>query len=200
MAPAIQPVVLAGGRSSRFGRDKLREPIGPDEGGRWLIDVPIKALRDVFGGGVVLVGDCDPEVAARSDRVIADCYPGTGPIGGVVSALEATDLDVFVLAGDMPAVTPDVVRAILNKAGRSPTMWAVLASTDGHRPEPCFGVYRQASRAALRSRLTTGGDRSLHAALPPDRVVHVLVPERIAANINTSDDFLSWRRSARPIP
>ena len=46
----IQPIVLVGGSSRRFGRDKLREPVaGPDGSVGWLVDRPIAALRGVFG-------------------------------------------------------------------------------------------------------------------------------------------------------
>ncbi len=85
MPASIQPIVLVGGSSRRFGRDKLREPLG----GGWLVDRPIAALREVFGGHVRLVGACHPEVARRGDGVIPDSHPGTGPVGGIVSALEA---------------------------------------------------------------------------------------------------------------
>ncbi len=54
----IQPVVLVGGRSTRFGRDKLREPVGCAR--EPLVQRPIRALRAVFGPRVMLVGECHP--------------------------------------------------------------------------------------------------------------------------------------------
>src|SRR5690606_32636942 len=125
----IQPVVLVGGRSRRFGRDKLREPV--EDG--WLVDAPIRALRAVFGPVVAAVGACDPEVAARFDRVIEDRYPGAGPAGGVLSALQATGGAVFVLAGDLARITEREVRAVMAAAAGAPTAWAVMAC--GSRPE-----------------------------------------------------------------
>src|SRR5262245_5365872 len=83
----IHPVVLTGGRSTRFGSDKLRARL--DDDGTLLIDRPIAALRAVFGPRVALVGDCDPAVAARADLIIRDLHPGRGPIGGILSALVA---------------------------------------------------------------------------------------------------------------
>lgn len=182
MDEPIQPIVLAGGKSRRFGRDKLREPVG--EG--WLIDRPIAALREVFGPRVAVVGVCDPEVAARADAVIEDRYPGVGPIGGIVSALEASARAVFVLAGDLPAAAPVDVRAIRDAARGRPDAWAVLAGRG--EPEPCFGIYRPPSLAPLRRALAEER-HALREALPRDQVVLVDLPPASLTNANTPDDL-----------
>jgi len=146
----VQPVVLVGGRSRRFGRDKLREPFGEGV----LVDRPIAALRGVFGACVALIGDCDPAVAARGDRHIADRFPGLGPMGGVLTALDEFECAVFVLSGDLPGVTASGVRSVLGAAQAEPGAAAVVAATP--RAEPCFGVYRPASAGALRRALAQG--------------------------------------------
>lgn len=94
----LQPVVLVGGKSSRFWRDKLLEPL-PD--GQPLVTHPINILRAIFGPRVALVGQCDPRVTAIGDRTIADPYPGVGPAGGIVAALESCKSAVFVHSGDL---------------------------------------------------------------------------------------------------
>lgn len=209
----ITPVVLVGGRSRRFGRDKLREPIasaaaGGDAGG-WLVDRPVAALREVFGPRVAALGACDPEVAARFDRIIKDCHPGAGPIGGIISALAAAGGPVFVLAGDLAAVTAEEVRAVVEVwvqssgrpspagckpappgAGAAPLL-AIMACTD--RPEPCCALYTPEALAILQARLARG-ERRLHDALRADRVELVPVPRERLANINTPGDMIAGRR------
>ncbi len=179
MSDSIQPIVLVGGASTRFGRDKLREPVG----GGWLVDRPIAVLREVFGARVAAVGNCDPRVAARADRHVADRYPGTGPLGGIAAAIEEFGADVFVLAGDMPVVTADVVRAILVAGAADPDAWAVLARSD--RPEPCIGLYRRACLAALKAQLA--GHRSLRGVVPDARMRLVPIDAGAAINANTPD-------------
>jgi len=176
---SIQPIVLVGGRSSRFGRDKLRVPLA----GGWLVDLPITALREVFGSRVAAVGDCDPTVAARADLHIRDRYPGAGPLGGIAAAIETSGLDVFVLPGDASAVSPALVRDIL-AVSDNPAL-AIIAQTT--RPEPCIGLYRIASLSHLRQQLA--GSRSLHDAIPPARLRLVQIDPRLAANINTPGDL-----------
>ncbi len=194
MWESVQPIVLVGGRSRRFGRDKLREPVGDERGGgsgEWLVDRPIRALREVFGARVALVGECDPAVAARGDGVIADVWPGAGPAGGVLSALDATQGDVFVLAGDLLGVTAASVRAVMAEAERSGEAWAVLARSD--HPEPCIGLYRRILVEALRMRLREGRG-SLHDLVPAERVRLVGIDPAEAVNINTPGGLDAVRR------
>ncbi len=177
-----QPIVLVGGGSTRFGRDKLREPVG----GGLLIDRPITALREVFGNVVALVGACHESLAARADAVIEDRYPGAGPAGGILSALEMTGGDVFVLAGDLARIDAATVRAVLSASEEDPRAWAVLARAG--KIEPCIGVYRVPMITVLGARLGAGL-RSLHDAAPADHRRTVDVDARAVINANTPDDL-----------
>lgn len=175
------PIILAGGKSRRFGRDKLREPY---ESG-WLIDRPIAALCAVFGPCVAIVGDCDAAVAARADRHIPDRYPAQGPVGGILTAIESTGRDIFVLPGDCPAISAPAIRTILSCADHHPAALAILAQTS--RIEPCIGLYRRGSAEALRAALA--GTRALHDAIPAAHLVLVPIPPDQAVNINTPGDL-----------
>lgn len=217
----ITPVVLVGGRSRRFGRDKLREPVAGAAGagglaspsGPWLVDRPVAALRVVFGPRVAAVGECDPQVAARFDRIIDDRHPGAGPIGGIVSALAAAGEAegdggaVFVLAGDLGAITAAEVRGVLGvwqkRSGAPPAgckpaprgpaplgqpapLIAVMASTG--RPEPCCALYLSGALPILRARLARG-QHSLHDAIPPENVALAPLPPQRLANVNAPADL-----------
>lgn len=178
----VQPIVLVGGRSRRFGRDKLREPFGTG----WLVDRPIAALRAVFGARVAAVGACQPAVAARADTTIVDIHPGAGPIGGVIAALTAFSGDVFVLPGDLPCITPDAVSRLFVAALSHPHAWAVLAGSP--LPEPCIGVYRQPALDPLRRALSEGRHR-LVDALPREHVVVIEIPTECLVNANRPEDL-----------
>lgn len=179
----IQPIVLVGGRSRRFGRDKLREP-HPQRDGEFIVDRPIAALREVFGNRVAIVGECHDAIAPRADMVIGDRYRGVGPIGGIVSALEAHAGDVFVLPGDLPWIAAEVVRSVLDEAVRHPIAMAMLAHSQ--QLEPCVGIYRQPALPLLQQRLASGR-RSLYDALPGEAVVTVHVDEAALINVNTPE-------------
>ena len=175
----VQPIVLVGGKSRRFGRDKLREPWG--EPGRVLVQQPIDALRAIFGPRVMLVGDCDPTIVPLADGVIRDDHPGAGPMGGIVSALKHWGGPVFVLAGDMPSFAATDGCNILRAAAHSPESLAVLAATD--MLHPCAGYYASAALPVLSDCIACGNFR-LTAALPDRALVKVAVQSASAANIN----------------
>lgn len=179
----VQPIVLVGGKSRRFGRDKLMEPWGGP--GCVLVQRPIESLREVFGPRVKLVGDCEPGIAALADGVIEDVHPGIGPVGGVLSALKAWGGPVFVLAGDMPSFAPGVVRRILAVAERGSGWLAVLAATE--RAHPCAGVYSGAVVQHMGACVAEGRFK-LGACVPDGRTILVQVAAGSVVNVNEPGD------------
>jgi molybdopterin-guanine dinucleotide biosynthesis protein A len=186
----IQPIVLVGGRSLRFGRDKLREPVSRGERGNegaWLVDRAIGALREVFGPVVGVVGECDEEIAVRADRVIADRYRGVGPMGGIASALEETGSSVFVLPGDLCLIGGAVIPRILEAAACAPDAGAVLARTE--RVQWCVGIYRSILMPVF-VRAIREGRTALHSAVPVDQLVTVQVRADELADADRPEDLV----------
>jgi molybdopterin-guanine dinucleotide biosynthesis protein A len=196
---SILPIVLVGGKSRRFGRDKLLEP-RPNSS--LLVDIPIAALRDVFGSRVALCGRCNPEVSARADYLIDDLYPGAGPLGGIVSALtqaQAKHMDwVFVLAGDLPGITQDAVLAIVAAQIAAPGAAIIAAQTD--RLQPCIALYHQRTLERLLPAASVEAQRTpslarVVASFGPDLATCPIDP-RWAANVNTPDQLAAFDSGA----
>lgn len=183
---SVQPVVLVGGKSTRFGRDKLREPVG--ESGELLVQRPIKVLRQTFGPRVKLVGECHPDIVPLADGVIADEHPGIGPMGGILSALSVWGGPICVLAGDMPHVAHTDVLNILQAAEQAAGPIAVLAETD--RTHMCAGVYFPSALPMLQCRQDQG-DYRLAGAIPTHLTQTVLWRAASAANVNNPCDLSS---------
>ncbi len=118
--PAATGIVLAGGRSRRFGSDKLAFPIA----GRPMIEHAVIALADVCRDVLVVVrpvGDPPPlprRAAGRRIVVVRDPEPFGGPLVGLLPGLErAVQPIVIVAAGDMPTLQPAVLALLVNRLG-----------------------------------------------------------------------------------
>jgi molybdenum cofactor guanylyltransferase len=156
----IVAIVLAGGRSSRFGRDKLVEPIG----GRQMLDHAIAAVGTV-ATEIVVVGPSDGTSVARPDvTTVPDERPFEGPLVALATGLHALDPAierVLVVGGDMPTLVPAVLERLVAALERREA--SVLADDGGPRPLPMATRRSVASPAA--DRLIARGERRLRSLL-----------------------------------
>lgn len=152
MAEAPLGVILAGGRSRRFGRRKALA----DVGGRPMIERVRNALAAVVDNVVLIANEPEPYepfgLATRPDTVA-----GAGPLAGIEAALawaeERGRHGALVVACDMPLVTPALLHALLDEA-RATGAPAVVPESDGPRGfEPLCAYYGVGVLGMLRARL-----------------------------------------------
>lgn len=92
-------VILAGGQSSRMGRDKALIELD----GRTMLDRTIALLRPHVRE-ILVIGD-PTKYTLHNAMVVPDEQPDKGPLGGIVTAMKrARYVRVLVLACDMPAI------------------------------------------------------------------------------------------------
>jgi molybdopterin-guanine dinucleotide biosynthesis protein A len=181
-------VVLAGGRSRRFGTDKLSVPLAD---GRSVLAHAVAAAEAVADELIVVVapGSSRPDGLPVRTAVVNDAEVGGGPLVGLAAGLEATsDGIVLVLGGDMPALDPSVLAALVAALSDHPD--AEVARLEVARlevarlevdPSSAFGgasvlpcaVRRDAARRACREALAAG-DRRLRGCL--ERLAAIVVP------------------------
>ena len=161
----VSAIVLAGGRASRFGSDKLVAELN----GESLLDRAISAVRQV-ADEVIVVGRAvaDPEV-----RHVPDTEPFAGPLAGLAAALNhAHGPLAMVVGGDMPRLAPGVMTLMLASLGVDPSIQAVTLARPS-RDEPAdvpprqvlpMALVVQEARDAARAALAVA-DRSLVSLL-----------------------------------
>lgn len=111
-AGTLAVALIAGGRSTRMGRDKAWLQ---DAAGRELWRGRLDLLKEL-GAGEILIScrEDQKELAGRGARLIHDQWVDAGPMGGIVSCLEAVGADrLLVLAVDLPGITLKVLTALL---------------------------------------------------------------------------------------
>ena len=85
MRSDFSAVLLAGGKSTRMGRDKAAVLVE----GRELWARQLDTLRRTGAGELFISGFSDGPYAAAGLSIIADENVGFGPLGGIVAALRA---------------------------------------------------------------------------------------------------------------
>jgi molybdenum cofactor guanylyltransferase len=178
--------ILVGGRSSRMGADKARA----DSGGRALaLRVADTALA--VCSTVSLVGD--PAIYGDMGLpVIADRFPGQGPLAGIEAALVASASDAnLIIACDMPAIHEDLLEELFAEGGD-----CSMPRHDDGKVEPLCAVYQRRCHPVIREALEAGVRKVTDALRLFEnqglaiRYIRVSSPASFA-NLNTPED---WRR------
>jgi molybdopterin-guanine dinucleotide biosynthesis protein A len=195
-------VVLAGGASRRMGRDKAALLIG----GEPLLCRAVARLRLALAE-VIVVGSPACASLVPETRIMADRWPGRGPLGALATALsalealEATEIEwALLVACDMPFTQPALLRELTRLALTTPQV-DVVALRGPRGVEPLHAIYHRRCLPLALARLV-GDDASLRGLLAALRVREVAPDEvrrldpagRSAFNANTPEE---WRRALR---
>ncbi len=200
--PAAAGFVLAGGQSSRMGRDKALVKLA----GRPLIEHALGILRDA--GLTASIAGGQPGLAAYAP-LVADIHTAQGPLGGILAVLASTSARWAVfLPVDLPLLPASLLLCLLRHAqltgcpvtvpevnGFIETFPAVLDTSiapllerellSGHRG--CFAAFQAAASSLGRP----------VSVLPVELLVqagqlshpHSLPASRWFLNVNREDDL-----------
>jgi molybdopterin-guanine dinucleotide biosynthesis protein A len=141
--------VLAGGASRRMGRPKAELPYGAGT----LLEFQVSRLAELFEE-VLVVAKQQPASPAAPGRVVLDRVPQHAAIHGLVRALAEADDRLFVLAVDLPAIAPALLRAIAERSLATGAA-ALVPRADG-RLQPLAAVWRRSVLPAAERRIATG--------------------------------------------
>ncbi|MCU1401067.1 MAG: putative molybdenum cofactor biosynthesis protein [Acidimicrobiales bacterium] len=138
------------------------------------------AMRAAGIEHVVAVG---PAELASGLAVVPDEHAGEGPLGGILSALDAaTPGSVLVAACDLPWLDAEAVSALLD----APPCDVAVGRTS--RIEPLFARWSPAAAATLQA-LFDGGERAVHRCLPSLSVIEVDIRDGALINVNMPTDL-----------
>jgi len=184
----VTGVILAGGRSSRMGRDKAMLKMGEQT----LFDRILFIMQSLFPQ-VIIAGD-RPDLARPGVPCYPDCYPGSALGGLYTGLLEAKTDMIFVSSCDIPFPASDIIRILLSD--REGYDVVVPLTPDGF--EPLFALYHKNCLPAMRDMLERKEYRIfdfyplvrvryMHAVeLPPDWRWSLM-------NVNTPEEFNSLK-------
>ncbi len=146
--------VLAGGGSTRFGRDKALVEVD----GKPMLARMIELLRGAAKEGKVVA--VRGKYEAFGVEIIEDRWPGEGPLGGIITALEDAAQSAgraewnLIVSCDMPFLTRAWLEYMATRAARSAAQVILPHSTDG--PEPLCACWRTDAAETLRAAFERG--------------------------------------------
>lgn len=180
-------VVLAGGKSSRLGRDKAALRVD---------GTPMLARMVELAGRfcpVVAVSGRDPSAIAPGIPWFLDEDPGHGPIGGILTALTRFGVPCLVLSCDLPRLDEATLETLLS-AWRARPPHAVMTTFEQAETgfiEALVAVYEPGAAPLLRA-AKEEGCRKLSRAIPAalrHSVVYSVDDGQAFFNVNTPADL-----------
>ena len=184
-------IVLAGGKSTRLGRDKASEPLL----GRPLLQHVIERVVPSVDEIIIVQapGRQSPPVSSpRPLKLIEDAYPDTGPLGGICTGLLVTDAPrALAVACDMPLLSASLLRELFDRSASCDVVMPVR-----EYPEPLHAVYSHACLQPMRERLAAGQHKitgflgAVNVCYVPEDECRRFDPEAHSfLNINTEGDL-----------
>jgi len=180
--------VLAGGRSSRMGRNKaLLRHLGVP-----LVVRAAAAVRSA-AGSVTILGD-----AAFYSRfgwpVLPDEQSDLGPIGGLCTALEHTKAEWnLVVACDMPELSPNLLRELIRRTQRCRSLCVAPLTETGF--EPLCAVYRRTALPEVRRAIAGGRLKMRDLLTLLDAAPVAGLDPAWFRNVNTPAEWASYTHS-----
>ena len=178
-------VVLNGGDSSRMG-----EPKGEmDFRGRPLLGISLDALINSGASEIIVIGGDRPDWLSPEIRHVGDCYPGEGPLGGVISALRVCSQEkVLILSNDLMGIDSETILGILDKSDSQD----IVVPVAGSKRQVLAALWRRSLLPTL-TEVYEAGERSIQSALKSLVVLEIYeFDQNKFANANTPSDIIDY--------
>lgn len=148
---AVTGVILAGGKSTRYGENKALVKVG----GTSLIEQVVRVMQSQFSR-VLLVTNSPREYSHLNLPMHRDLIPGLGPLSGIHTGLSLISGEAaFFAACDMPALNPDLIGYMLSVRED----FDVVIPRIGKNVEPLHAIYHRRCLPAIERLIKARGHR-----------------------------------------
>jgi molybdopterin-guanine dinucleotide biosynthesis protein A len=149
-------IILSGGKSSRMGTNKALLKINEKTNVERIAD----SLKEHFDD-IILVTNDPEQYRFLGVKIVVDHFPGMGPLAGIHAGLMASAYETnFTVACDMPFVSGEIARALVNKCndydavvpvinGKQQTLCAVFKKKTAGQAAQCIEEKRLAIKGLL---------------------------------------------------
>lgn len=177
----VTGVILAGGKSSRMGRNKAFLEVG----GNRIINKTVSLFKSIFEE-ILLVTNTPEEYSDLDLRIVTDIYPGKGSLGGIYTGLFYSGCDYsFVASCDMPFLRKDLIEFLLSLKDGYDVI--VPRLKDGY--EPLHAVYSRKCLKPMGNMIKKNDLRII--GFYPEVKVRDVTEDELAAFISEPSPFIN---------
>jgi molybdenum cofactor guanylyltransferase len=192
VASPLRALVLAGGRSTRMGRDKAALEY---TSGRSQLDRAVEMLRPLVTSVHVSVraDQASDPLRSRHEQIL-DRGDVEGPVAGIRAAqLQDPGVAWLVVACDLPHLDEKTLRELIARRDPTRTATAFRSSLDG-LPEPLCTIWEPDSAPLLQRFLEAGRNCPRKFLINSDTLLLDQTDPEALDNVNTPDELAAARQ------
>jgi len=141
-------IILAGGKSKRFGSDKALSVFQ----GKPLIQTVIEVAEKI-ASNIIIITNSPGKMDFIPYSKFTDLIPGTGSLGGLYTGLHYSGKDLnLVLPCDMPFISQDCIRFLIESTDGND----ITVPFHQNKYEPLCAVYSKKCLPFIKDQIETG--------------------------------------------
>ncbi|WP_052496050.1 NTP transferase domain-containing protein [Pedobacter lusitanus] len=188
--PELYGLVLAGGKSTRMGRDKGLINWYDKPQREHVADLLKSYCQQIF---ISCRAEQQKEIEQDGYTPLADFYKDSGPLGGILSAFKQNkDAAWLVVACDLPLIDRQHLDYLC--AQRNPAVMATaFTGTDG-LPEPLVTIWEPSASPVLTASLEKGLSSPRNVLLRNEITLLKPFHQMVLSNVNSRDEAEKIRK------
>lgn len=189
MTNKVTGIILAGGKSSRFGKDKSFVLFN----GKPLIEILIDKLSSLFEDLMIITNR--PRLYEKYKiRTETDLIKDCGPLGGIYTGLSTSNTrHNFFVACDMPFINSELIKYMCKNAYG----YDVVVPKINNRYESLFAIYSKTCLKFIKLmldkkifKISKFFPKVVVREISENEVLSFVLPQEIFMNINTPEDLV----------
>ncbi len=145
---AVSSIILAGGKNSRFGKEKAFLRIGKAT----IIERQVHALSKILDE-IIIVTNERFLYKNLDAKVVSDIIPDAGPLGGLYSGLAvSSNIHCFLIGCDMPFVNLKLIGHMIDRIGEKD----IIIPFSSRGKESLYAIYSINCLETIKHQIETG--------------------------------------------
>lgn len=141
--------IMAGGKSSRMGRDKSFVQVG----GQTIIERVLQRTANLGQAETILITNQPGDYAHLGLPMVSDVIEDKGSLGGIYTAITHSQQEyTLVIACDMPFVSAPLLKYMLSFINENHQYDVIVPRVDGY-PQGLHAIYRKTCLEPIRERV-----------------------------------------------